>query len=97
MGSDESLFVCIRVPCWGTVEFIYLLDLLRVESDIIKKFLVARIMFYTNICGKCGNVFQKTWDRCKHCGAKRAWNYPGITIALMTIIIILLVYLIFQA
>jgi len=53
-------------------------------------------MLYTNICGKCGNEFQKTWDRCKHCGAKRALNYQGITVALMTIIIILLIYLIIQ-
>jgi predicted amidophosphoribosyltransferase len=53
-------------------------------------------MLYTNICGKCGNEFQKTWNRCKHCGAKKAFNYPLITIALMTMIIILLVYLILQ-
>ena len=53
-------------------------------------------MLYTNICGKCGNEFQKTLNRCKHCGANKTFNYQGITIALMIIITILLVYLILQ-
>jgi hypothetical protein len=53
-------------------------------------------MFHKNICGQCGSVFQKTWNWCKDCGAKRALNYQGIIIAVMTLIVILLMYLILQ-
>ena len=54
------------------------------------------VLHLTN-CKKCGNVFHKSWTKCKHCGARRALNYQIIVTFLLLLIIALLILLTLKA